>query len=64
MVLSFGVDVLLRCVYNVAMARDEILRIRLTEAERRALEAAAKRAGQTLSGYVRWVALRELEETL
>jgi uncharacterized protein (DUF1778 family) len=39
--------------------REETLQIRLRAVDRRALEKAARKAGQTLSGWARDVLLRE-----
>lgn len=40
--------------------RDVVKRIRLTRAQARAWETAARRSGRTLSEWVRWVCEREL----
>ena len=43
--------------------RKEVLRVRVTEAEKEILRRAAARAGRTLSGWVRMVLLRvQVEE--
>jgi len=37
------------------MKKDSIIKLRITQAEKDAWEACAKREGMTLSQYVRWV---------